>query len=355
MALGTAVAVATITGLPAGAAAAEPARETGGFGAVVEPAVRAVLPTARLLTHDQVARPDVGAAGITALVDTAFLNVGPRASVLVLRQVGAVPAMDAATATGTGTVTAQLRLDRPGVGTRPAYVTVSAPAGHGGLVTVQWTERTGVDYRVTGRGDVTIADLESIARRVPADASKPTSAALAAVPAATAAATAAHPGAAAAPQSTSDGYVAGAGTPTDDLGDEATLCDGCSSWNSNYTALWQMVLGVDRTILPDIDCQFGPQTAQYTAAWQDDEGMSPAQQTGRLDAPTRDRVDNKVEIETTVSDGSDYAMYLGYWQVINIHRRGPNLSSPYRWDVQSIMNSNDWHGAAYNYANFAFC
>jgi peptidoglycan hydrolase-like protein with peptidoglycan-binding domain len=75
--------------------------------------------------------------------------------------------------------------------------------------------------------------------------------------------------------SVSQGYVGGAGTVTDDWGDEGTLSQ-TSHANSNATRLWQVVLWADGAIesdgttfdAADIDCHFGPNTYAATRNWQ---------------------------------------------------------------------------------------
>lgn len=312
------------------------------FQRAVHSAVRTAFADARLVKGETVTEPSALDASQQTAVSVALINVGPRASVFALRQVGAVRPV--ASVVGADSVA----VDRPASGRLTAHVTQSA-----GLRTVGWTERTGVNYRLMGRGEVGVDKLAAVASALPTDASRPTRAAATAI--ATAAA-AAPPAAAGGDKTrgTADGYVAGAREPDDDLNDEATLGSSLPFRFSNYTGLWQMILYSDLDAFPaaDVDCDFGPRTANFTKEWQAQEGLP---QTGRLDAVSRDRADSPAWKEQEINDGSDYVWRPGLKAYIYIHRRGPNLSAPYRWDVRSIFSDTDWHGAAYTYANFQVC
>lgn len=158
------------------------------------------------------------------------------------------------------------------------------------------------------------------------------------------------------------GYVAGAGDPSDDLNDEATLCNGCAYSRSNYAGVWQMILSVDygRTTdgrdvggLPGdhIDCSFGPETAAYTANWQRYHGV-PA--TGRLDGPTRAAAASRLSAAEGDGQGGDYLWFpADSDNTLQIHRWG--ASANYKWDVESAWIPGDWHGASYRYVNFQLC
>ncbi|MFI6347367.1 peptidoglycan-binding protein [Streptomyces sp. NPDC050560] len=74
--------------------------------------------------------------------------------------------------------------------------------------------------------------------------------------------------------SVAQGGVYGTGVVTDDWGDEGPLSTTQNSHN-NVVALWQTVLWADG-LLPDSgrDCEFGPQTADATKAWQRAHGLT---------------------------------------------------------------------------------
>ncbi len=349
VAAATAVVVAVT---PAYATAGSPLLDKA-FQTNVRDAVRSVFPAARLMQSEDLTQPSsLGTAeGIT--VSAALVNVGPKASVFVLRHVGAVPDETARVFAKTDTAkadTAMLTLERPAAGRIQAQVTTPGRL-QDGLSSIGWTERTGVNYRVIGRGDVSTGQLTAVATALPADSSRPSTAAMEVI-ARSAASVAVS--VQAEPMGTADGFVAGTGEPSDDFGDEATLRNGGSYWRSNYTALWQMILysDLDSVVSGDVDCEFGPRTAEFTRQFQ---AMHQIGQSYTLDAVTRDRADNPTWLERTLADGSDYAWRPGYWSYIYIHRLGPNLSPRYRWDVRNIFDDNDWHGAAYTYANYWFC
>jgi len=74
---------------------------------------------------------------------------------------------------------------------------------------------------------------------------------------------------------TSQGYISGSGTYTDDWGDEGNLSTSSHSW-SGAVGLWQWVLYMDGAKINsttyfsegDIDCHFGPDTKAATEYWQ---------------------------------------------------------------------------------------
>ncbi|MEU4250227.1 hypothetical protein AB0F15_22730 [Amycolatopsis sp. NPDC026612] len=308
----------TASGLIAGAAeaSAEPDAATE-FAAAVLPAAQAAFADATLVHTDHEVLPGQ-LPGTTVDLTAAMFKTGPRGSALVTRQVGGVTA----------------------VNTTGRDAQVSRTAG-GEMTSLRWTERAGVNYQVTVRGEVQPETLRTLARALPADHSTPS------------AGEAVAPATDMIPAGTGDGFVAGAGAWTDDLDDEADLSRTSSYRHSNYVGVWQMILQVDAPHLPptEVDCDFGPTTEQYTKYWQNWQNIGPS---GALDASTRKRAQRFLALEYTVSDGSDYGYYLGLESNIFIHRHGPNISPAYRWDVQSV-NHNDWHGAAYGYANFLGC
>lgn len=107
------------------------------------------------------------------------------------------------------------------------------------------------------------------------------------------------------PRSTANRIVQGLGDPHDDLGDEATLCNGCSFWNGNYAGFWQAILWADGFLsTSQVDCEFGPNTAAATADWQAFFGLGDDGVVGPI---TRGFADNYL-FETT---GAYNLYYLG--------------------------------------------
>jgi peptidoglycan hydrolase-like protein with peptidoglycan-binding domain len=115
--------------------------------------------------------------------------------------------------------------------------------------------------------------------------------------------------------STSQGYIAGAGTLTNDWGDEGLLST-ASHAHSNATALWQAVLWADGAResngtyfdYSDIDCHFGSNTKAATKNWQKVHDLS---QDGVVGPHTFGRADNQLR-----NDGGGVVKYYG--QVHNV-------------------------------------
>lgn len=157
----------------------------------------------------------------------------------------------------------------------------------------------------------------------------------------------------------SQGYVAGADDPTDDLGDESTLTSYGSYWHSNYAAVWQLMLWVDGELdRSQVDCGFGPVTADATYRWHANyiEGYPP---TSAFDDRARANAGMRLTRYSTSSDG-DYIQYVNDSyasgpRILRIHRHSGSYSSPYAWDVQNPWNTTEWHTAWYGSHNFSFC
>jgi hypothetical protein len=123
-----------------------------------------------------------------------------------------------------------------------------------------------------------------------------------------------------------------------------------------------MIMYSDQATAPsEVDCSFGPNTAQRTREWQtlmNNEHEGHLAITGKLDQATRDFAGTRIIWDTDAGDGSTYVWFIGYRNAVYIHRLG--ASARYRYDVRSIFGygdlpDGDWHAAAYSYANFRTC
>lgn len=203
---------------------------------------------------------------------------------IVARGVGADPEITAKQVPN-GTVLSTLALRRPGAGVRQAVLSTTADQWGPGLTILAWTERRGVNYQLVAGGAIAQQDLVKLAKALPSDGSKATAKArttIAKVKPPAASDVDAHikqpqlpntgVGLAGTP---ARGYVDGAGTVKDDLGNEGTLCNGCAYSNSNYTGMWQHILWADGKLgVGGIDCQFGPTTRDATKSWQGSHSLS---------------------------------------------------------------------------------
>ncbi|GLY47686.1 peptidoglycan-binding domain-containing protein [Lentzea sp. NBRC 102530] len=96
---------------------------------------------------------------------------------------------------------------------------------------------------------------------------------------------------AAAQASVSQGYISGAGTVTDDWGDEGELSRSTFP-NSSATGIWQKVLYADGYLtVNDIDCRFGQDTEAATRRWQAARSLG---DDGRVGPQTFGRADNQL-------------------------------------------------------------
>ena len=214
----------------------------------------------------------------------------PGKVVAVVRTVGAVPVVDGDTAVGR--VLRTEKVERARVGGRKVIISTTADRYGPGLTVATWTERTGVNYRVSSREALTRAQLIKIIKELPADGTQVSRKAKSTIKSRRVP----RP---VEPRSASSLYVDGAGDVSDDWGDEGTLCNGCSYSNSNYTFMWQKVLWADsRLAAGSIDCAFGSQTASATANWQSWMGISA---DGIVGSTTRGRADNYLLVSDTTT------------------------------------------------------
>jgi hypothetical protein len=168
---------------------------------------------------------------------------------------------------------------------------------------------------------------------------------------------------------TSRGYIDGASTYTDDLGDEATLSNGGSYWRSNATAMWQSIL-YSENLLPasELDCEFGKVTAAATRNWQDlYNAVNARWQTGKhitvtgvFDLATRNAVADWMSPQTIPYGDDTYLWYVPKSDTsrdaIQFHRHDGNYSAaPYSYDLRSPLNTSEWHRVTYGSAYFSFC
>ncbi|MEU6535350.1 peptidoglycan-binding domain-containing protein [Streptomyces sp. NPDC047000] len=108
----------------------------------------------------------------------------------------------------------------------------------------------------------------------------------------------------------SQGYIGGAGSPTNDWAREGVLSTG-SHAHSNATALWQAVLWADGVHesngtpfdYADIDCRFGPNTKAATKNWQK---MNQLTQDGAVGPHTFGTADGQLR-----KDGGNVVKYIG--------------------------------------------
>ncbi|MEO5876424.1 MAG: hypothetical protein ABIS86_22950 [Streptosporangiaceae bacterium] len=188
---------------------------------------------------------------------------GNQTVVSVLRGVGALRPVTGTTVTGR--VVSKSTVKRRKAGNRSVLVTDSSDQFGPGLLTATWTERNGVNYSVASRNALDVRGLLRVVKSLPADKAKASRTALRVIKKAKPFRALAEP----AERSAASRFVDGAGVPTDDLNDEADLCNGCSYSSSNYVGLWQWILWADqRLAASQIDCVFGSGTSSATAAWQ---------------------------------------------------------------------------------------
>jgi len=354
--------VGLVTLLGALAAPAEAASTT--FAAAVKKAVEGQAPgfaptIARTLTSESEI-----AGGPRLVTDEAFFQSG--ANVIVARRsVGAVREATTTARVQARRVLAGESIKRAGAGTRSALLTSTVASGGDGLTVLSWTERSGVNYTLAGRGTVTAATLNKIAKALPKDGSavsaktrnliahaKPLTATSTdqtqkfPAPANTAdRAAALLDGGKGLPTSggitalsTGNLTVDGSGTTTDDLNNEATLCNGCSYSLGNYTGMWQTILYADGKLsYSNIDCTFGAQTASATKAWQSHEGLGA---DGIVGPNTRSRASGLLL-------GGSVVTYVGLYHSPYFYR---HTSNGYYYD------SNDSIRISYNlYAIMSYC
>ncbi|SEG09297.1 Putative peptidoglycan binding domain-containing protein [Thermomonospora echinospora] len=233
---------------------------------------------------------------------------------VVARTVGAMREVTRAQAAPGTRVTAQPALRRPGAGTRRALVTSSADEWGPGLTTLSWSERPGVNYRIAVRGPVTQRDLVRLAQALPKDGTKVSKKVRSLVAGARPPVDPGVDGSGGVGvQGTGNKIVDGAGVASNDLSDEATLCNGCGYWSGNYAGMFQYLLYADgKMAYSSIDCQFGGQTASAAANWQAANGLAA---DGIAGPDTRGRMDNYL-----AEYGDGYVDYLGTSRILSFRR-----------------------------------
>lgn len=147
------------------------------------------------------------------------------------------------------------------------------------------------------------------------------------------------------PQSEGNRIVQGSGTPSDDLGDEGTLCNGCNYSHGNYAGLWQAFLWAEHLLgSSGVDCDFGPNTADATAAFQRRYGLG---DDGIVGPQTRGVADNFL----LTSSGTAYNLYYVGTQgtVVYLFR---DTTSPYNY---WIWWGGQWRVVFYNTQSIPGC
>ena len=323
-------------------APAAPAAAATSFAAAVTRAVHSAAPGFALRhATTGLGRSEVGGGGRTVATTVTF--VSGRRLIAVQRLVGGLYEATRSATLLDRRVLGRLPVRRPGAGTRPAALTSTVASGTGGLTVLSWSERAGVNYSVVARGGVSGAVLAKIAQALPKDGTTVNAATRSLIAHARpqrlpstvdagrtlpAGPTAADRRAAAVDGITlKSGVVAlgtdnltvdGAGAVDDDLGDEGTLCSGCSWSSGNYTGMWQLTLYDDGKLSwGAIDCSFGSKTASATRSWQSREGLS---SDGIVGHGTRSTADNYLH-------GNSYVTYFGLYNDTSYDR---SLSS-YRY------------------------
>ncbi|MEV4842001.1 peptidoglycan-binding domain-containing protein [Micromonospora matsumotoense] len=141
--------------------------------------------------------------------------------------------------------------------------------------------------------------------------------------------------------SVSQGYVAGAGTWTDDWADEGPVSASTRPHN-NVVAMWQMILWADGYLdRSGIDCRFGPVTTAATTKWQSDRGL-------RSDGVVGSGTLTKAATRLSVYESWFYYDGAGT-NFIYFGRRADG-----RWDM-SLGPDLEWQLLSYTYANFSIC
>ena len=146
---------------------------------------------------------------------------------------------------------------------------------------------------------------------------------------------------------TTQGYIAGGGSVTDDWSDEGLLSIS-SHANSNATAVWQWVLWAEgatekdgtRYDKADIDCQFGPNTTYATKNLQTTWNLIVDGKVGKQTFGTFDQFLDLGSNGTTVTYYGAY--YNGYTHTFTLKR----ISGKYY--VQDPGSGKGWKVAYYN-------
>ncbi|HEX2312584.1 MAG TPA: peptidoglycan-binding domain-containing protein [Thermomonospora sp.] len=297
-------------------AAAGPAHAAD-FSAAARKAVAEALPGHTLRDSTQSTPVSPLAKSRTVRVATATF-AGPGTVLTVARGVGALREAARAQLSPGSRIVATVQVRRPGAGTRDALVTSAADEWGPGLTSLLWTERRGVNYQIAARGPVRHQDLVRVAQALPKDGTtvsrdvrRLVASAKPPVPS-----DLDRPGSGdVSARGTGNRIVDGVDVATNDLSDEATLCNGCAYWSGNWAGMWQHLMYADGKLdYGAIDCQFGAQTASATASWQRSEGLAA---DGIAGPDTRGRADNYLNLfyETNV-------YYMGSVRQIRFGRIG---------------------------------
>ncbi|MDR7381640.1 peptidoglycan-binding domain-containing protein [Promicromonospora iranensis] len=117
---------------------------------------------------------------------------------------------------------------------------------------------------------------------------------------------------------TNDGYVSGAGTMSDDWGDEGTISTTSYS-SSTATCLWQQVLHAEGLLSASgIDGHFGPNTRTATESFQ--RRYSDLENDGKAGPNTWGKADNKFTRIIDSTNGSAQARYDGVSSDFTVYR-----------------------------------
>ncbi len=247
--------------------------------------------------------------------------------VVVLRAVGAVAPVSGDTVVGR--VVQRKKVERARAGIRNVLIYTTGEGSNPGLTIAAWSERTGVNYRIVSRGRVSRGELLKLVKALPADGVQASRKARRTIRSAPPARRQPEP----TRRSTGSLFVDGANAPHDDLGDEATLCNGCSYSYSNYVWMWQRILMADAHLQGSLDCSFGSLTTSSTRNWQSWQGLSA---DGVVGWNTRTKADDYI-----VDMGGSTVRYTGLWQNVRFDR----LAS----------NAYHYNSVRINYTNASLC
>ncbi|MFF0738843.1 peptidoglycan-binding protein [Streptomyces sp. NPDC004111] len=143
-------------------------------------------------------------------------------------------------------------------------------------------------------------------------------------------------------------YIAGAGTYTDDWGDEG-ITDTTHNINSNATCVWQQILWADGYLpsIAQIDGVFGTATATATANWQR-HFMGAASADGSAGKNTWGNADNRLYyISGSETSGLLVVAYNGRSHDFTL---GRGEDGKYRFGD----GTGNWWYAGYNYRTCSF-
>ena len=144
-------------------------------------------------------------------------------------------------------------------------------------------------------------------------------------------------------------YIYGAGTYTDDWGDEG-VTDTTHNTSSNATCMWQQILWADGylTSTAEIDGIFGSRTATATANWQR-HFMGAASADGSAGKNTWGNADNRLSYMSG-SEASGQFLVVAY----NGRYRSFTLARDEDGKYRFGDGTGDWWFAGYNYRTCDF-